>query len=70
MAVREAHSGLLWGNLRERDHLGERPRRRWDENIKMDHQEVEYGGMDCFEIDQDRDRWRAFVNAVVNLRVP
>ena len=45
-----------------------RPRYRWEGNIKMDLQEVGCGGMDWFEMAQDRDRWRA-VNAVMNLRV-
>jgi hypothetical protein len=47
-----------------------RPRGRWEDNIKMDLQEVGYGGMDWIELAQDRDRWRALVNAVMNLRVP
>ena len=47
-----------------------RPRLRWEDNIKMDFQEVGCGGMDWIELAQDRDRWRALVNAVMNLRVP
>jgi hypothetical protein len=42
---------------------------RWEENIKMDLQEVGYGGMDWIELAQDRDRWRVLVNAVMNVRV-
>ena len=47
-----------------------RPRRRWEDNIKMDRQEVGCGGMDWIELAQDRDRWRPLVNAVMNLRAP
>jgi hypothetical protein len=46
-----------------------RPRRRWEDNIKMDLQVVECGGMDWIVLAQDRDRWRALVNAVMNRRV-
>jgi hypothetical protein len=47
-----------------------RPRRRWKDNIKMSLQEVGCGAMDWIELVQDRDRWRALVNAVMNLWVP
>jgi hypothetical protein len=47
-----------------------RPRRRWEDNIKMDFQEVGFGGMDWIELSQDRDRWRALVHPVINLSVP
>ena len=46
-----------------------RPRRRWEDNIKMDLREWD-GGTAWVDMAQDRDRWRAFVNTVMNLRVP
>jgi len=53
---------------------GSRPfgklRCRWEDNIKMDLQEAGCGGMDWIEVVHDRERWRALVNAVMNLRVP
>ena len=51
------YAGFWWGNLSE-------------DNIKMDLQEVGCGGMNWIKLAQDRDRWRALVNAVINLRVP
>jgi hypothetical protein len=47
-----------------------RPRRRWENNVTMDLQEVEGGCGDWTELTQDRDRWRALVSAVMNFRVP
>jgi hypothetical protein len=46
-----------------------RPRRRWVNNIRMDHGEIGWGGVDWIGLAQDRDRWRALVNAVMNFRV-
>jgi hypothetical protein len=47
-----------------------RPRRRWVDNIKMDLREVGWDGRDWIDLAQDRDQWRAYMNAVMNLRVP
>ena len=63
------YTGFWWGNLRERDHLGE-PGLGGKLTIKMDLREVECGGMDWIEQAQDRDRWRALVTTVMNFRVP
>jgi hypothetical protein len=48
----------------------ERPRRRWEDNIKMDLWEIGFGDVDWIHFAQDRDRWQAVVNTVINLRVP
>jgi hypothetical protein len=47
-----------------------RPRRRLVDNIKLDLREIGWGGMNWIDLAQDRDRWRALVNTVMNLRVP
>jgi hypothetical protein len=60
---------VLLGKPEKKRPLG-RPRRRWEENIKADLQEVGCGGMDWIELAQDRYKWWALVNAVMNLRVP
>jgi len=65
----ERHIQGFGGKLEGKRPLG-RPRRRWEDNIKMDLQEVGCGGMDWIDLAEDRDSWRALVNAVMNLQVP
>ena len=65
---RGVHRVLVWKPEGKRS-LG-RPTRRWEDNIKMDLQEVGGGCGDWMELAQDRDRWRALVGTVRNLRVP
>jgi len=69
MAARRGVYRVLVGKPEGKRPLG-RSRRRWEDNIKTDLQEVGGGGIDWIELAQDRDRWRALVNAVMNLRVP
>jgi hypothetical protein len=60
---------VLVGKPEGRRPLG-RTRHRWEDNIKMDLEEVGCGGMDWIELAQDRDRWRAIENVGMNLRIP
>jgi hypothetical protein len=60
---------VLVGKPERKRPLG-KPRHRCEENIKMNLQEVGCGGMDWFGLAQDRGRWQALVNAVMNLQVP
>jgi hypothetical protein len=60
---------VLAGKPEGKGPLG-RPERRWEDNIRMDLQEVGCAGMDWIGLAQDRDRWRGIVNEVINLRVP
>jgi len=60
------HTGFWWGNLSARNHL-ERPRHKWEDNIKMNLQVVGWLGMDWIDLAQDRNRWQALVNMVMNL---
>ena len=69
MGDRSGVYNILVGKPKGKRPLG-RPRRRWDDNIKIDLEELGCVGMDWIELTQDRDRWRALVNALMNLRVP
>jgi hypothetical protein len=60
---------ILVGNPEGKRSL-ERPRRRWMDNIKIDLRKIGWNGADWIDLAQDRDQWRALVNAVMNLRVP
>jgi hypothetical protein len=66
--VKDAYN-ILVGRPEERIPLG-RPRRRWEDNIKMYLREIGFGDVDWIHLAQDRDRWRALVNTVMNVRVP
>jgi len=60
-------TGFWWGNLREGDHWGDPS---VDGKVRIDLRDVGCGCLDWMELAQDRDRWRALVSAVMNLRVP
>jgi hypothetical protein len=69
MGERRGAYRALVGKPEGRRPLG-RPRHRWEDNIKMDLREVACGGSDWVDLAQDRNRWRALVYTVMNLRVP
>jgi hypothetical protein len=69
MGERRGIHRVLVGKPEGKRPLG-RPRRRWEDNIRMDLQEVGCGGMDWIELAQNRDIGRVLVDAVMNLRVP
>jgi len=69
MGERRCVYRVLVRKSEEKRPLG-RPRRRWEDKITVYLQEVGCGGVDWIELAQDRDRWRALVNAVMNLQVP
>ena len=58
------------GSGRPKGMLEREPRHRWEDTIKMDLQEVGLGGKDWIDLAQNRDRWQALVNVVMNLQVP
>ena len=60
---------VLMGKTEGRRPMG-RPRRRWEDNIETNLQEMGCGGTDWIDLAQDRDRWRALVSALMNLQVP
>jgi hypothetical protein len=60
---------ILVGTPERKRPIG-RPRRRWEDNIRMDLREIGWGDMNWIDLAQDRDQWKALVNTVMNLRVP
>ena len=69
MGERRGVYRVLVGKPEENTPLGT-PRRRWEDNIKKDLQEMGCGGVDWIDLAHDRNTWRAFVNAVMNLWIP
>ena len=69
MGDRRGAYEVLVGRSEGKRPLG-RPRRKWEDNIKMDLQKVGLEGKDWIDLAQDRDSWRALVNTVMNFRAP
>jgi hypothetical protein len=65
----KVYTGFSWGTIEGNRPLGS-PKRRSDDNIRKDLEEEECGSIDWTDLTQDRDWWRALVNAVINIRVP
>ena len=63
------HIEFQWENLERKSSL-RRPRRRWEDNIKMDFREVGCDPGEWIDLAEDRDQWRAYVRALMNFRVP
>jgi hypothetical protein len=61
---RGMHIGFWWESQKK---PLERPRIRWEDNVKMDVRKIEWGGMEWIDLAQDQDQWRALVNMVMNL---
>jgi hypothetical protein len=69
MGAKKNKYRILVGKPEEKRPL-ERPRRRWEDNIRIDFRELGWCGMDWIDLVQDREQWRAVVNMVMNLQVP
>ena len=69
MGEKKVYTRFWWGNIGERDHLGD-PGVAGSIILRWIFRKWDVRGMDCIELVQERDRWRALVNAVMNLRVP
>jgi hypothetical protein len=67
---RAMHVGYWWERKKGRKRQVGRPRRSLDDNIKMDLRGIEWGGMNCINLVQDREQWKTLLKTVINLRFP